>query len=643
MKKILLSIIVALALPVATNAQTGVFKKAPVAGGFRVNKTVSAPALAQQSTSEVWWGYVDDNTDRGALGTGSTGVVDQAILISKGNAMAAGKTIKAVRFYLRDLSAISDVKVWISKTLPTSADNADILVEEIPAKALQGGDDDNYHMGKLNEVTFANPYTMGDADVYVGYSYNVTSVEASAGQYPIVLSDEDGVSGSLYLHTASIAWGAYESYGPLDLRVLFEGEFSANAVTPLDFGNAYAKVGETATATVTLSSAGSNPVTNIDYTITTDGVVGPEQHAVLSTPIALGKTGTVTINIPSDTEQGIKEKTLTVTKVNGEENNVADREAAFTLYSLNEIIDRNVVVEEFTGTGCGWCPRGMIGMQNLRNTFGDRFVGIAIHQYNGSDAMYIATNAYANLGFASAPSCKLDRGETIDPYYGTTNDIRDDFSAEMAIPALVSVAVSGQLDANATTVEATANIKPIFDGNYKLEFVLVGDKLTGTGSAWNQSNYYYQYSASQLPADLQQFGNGGTNGKSSITGWSFDDVALASSYKTNVNQVPALTLQADEEKVESYTLTLPTKATLKSAINEDELYVVALVIGADGKIINAAKAKVEKISDGISTVKTAGNNTVVARYSLDGRRVSETQKGLVIEKMADGRAVKVIR
>jgi hypothetical protein len=104
-----------------------------------------------------------------------------------------------------------------------------------------------------------------------------------------------------------------------------------------------------------------------------------------------------------------------------------------------------------------------------------------------------------------------------------------------------------------------------------------------------------------------------------------------------------LTLQADEEKVESYTLTLPTKATLKSAINEDELYVVALVIGADGKIINAAKAKVEKISDGISTVKTAGNNTVVARYSLDGRRVSETQKGLVIEKMADGRAVKVIR
>ena len=425
--------------------------------------------------------------------------------------------------------------------------------------------------------------------------------------------------------------------------MLLEGEFTPNAVTPSDFGNVYAKVNESSSAKVTLSSGGSNPVQSIDYTITTDGVASAEQHVDLSTPIGFGSTGTVTVTIPADATQGIKEKTLTITKVNGAENEVSDKEAVFTLYSLSTIIDRNVVVEEFTGTGCGWCPRGMVGMQKLRNTFEDRFVGIAIHQYNSSDAMYIASNAYARLGFTGAPSCTIDRGAIIDPYYGTANDICDDFSEEMAIPALAAVTVSAALDETATTVEAEATVKPIFDSNYKLEFVLIGDQLSGTGSAWNQSNYYYQYSASQLPEDLKQFGNGGANGKSSITGWVFDDVALASSYKSGVNQVEALSLQADEEKTTSYTLTLTTKTTLKNAIKNDQLFVVAIVVDNDGRVVNAAKAKVTQSTNGINTLTTTSNNTVVARYTLDGRQVSVAQKGIVIEKMADGSTRKVVR
>lgn len=34
--------------------------------------------------------------------------------------------------------------------------------------------------------------------------------------------------------------------------------------------------------------------------------------------------------------------------------------------------ERKVVVEELTGTACGWCPRGLVGMKMLRDLYGDR-------------------------------------------------------------------------------------------------------------------------------------------------------------------------------------------------------------------------------------------------------------------------------
>ena len=57
--------------------------------------------------------------------------------------------------------------------------------------------------------------------------------------------------------------------------------------------------------------------------------------------------------------------------------------------------ERKVVVEELTGTACGWCPRGLVGMKMLRDLYGDRFIGVAVHQFNATDPMY--TPDYADI------------------------------------------------------------------------------------------------------------------------------------------------------------------------------------------------------------------------------------------------------
>ena len=317
--------------------------------------------------------------------------------------------------------------------------------------------------------------------------------------------------------------------------------------------------------------------------------------------------------------------------------------------STSEPVKRCVAVEEYTGTACGWCPRGIVGMEQLRKEFGDQFVGIAVHQYNSGDPMYINPNAYASIGFTGAPSCALDRRYITDPYYGNGNDIADDFRAVLALPAEAGVEVEGVWNEDSTSVQAVATIMPLVDGSaYSVEFVLIADSLTGTATSWTQQNYYYQYTPAQADAtgtELAQFCKGGENGKSSVKGWIFNDVAIKSSYVSNVNQAPGVSnLTAGVEATSEYTLTLPTKTTLKKALRKDYIYVAALLVDANGIIVNSAKALVHGagITDGIKTVQSVNVIRTPARYSLDGRQLQQSAKGLNILRQADGTVKKVI-
>lgn len=40
---------------------------------------------------------------------------------------------------------------------------------------------------------------------------------------------------------------------------------------------------------------------------------------------------------------------------------------------------KRVVEEEFTGTHCGWCVRGIAGIEASKQKYGDRLIVIAVH------------------------------------------------------------------------------------------------------------------------------------------------------------------------------------------------------------------------------------------------------------------------
>ena len=597
---------------------------------------------AQDSSNQAWWGYTTQDDSFGGVGVGSADTYHCAIFIPGNHGVAGGKTIRGVRFAIR-AQHYDNIIAWVAQTRPSAITSTKtVRMANVDNSAVNNG---------YVEVSFNEGYEIPSTGCYVGFSFDVTTASVTNDKYPVPVVATTDEPNALWLRTeqAQKAWINLngQGYGRLYLQVLLEGEFNQNAASPQNFGTYIIKGGEQTAASINVVNMGTEPITSIDYAMEVDGEQSAEQHLNLTNPIGSFATGTVNITLAASESARKEDRTLIVTKVNGEPNETDQNQASCTVYTLNEIVDRNVVVEEYTGTGCGWCPRGLVGMEKLRTTFGDRFVGIGLHRYNQSDPMYLANGKYANISFSGAPSCRINRGAEIDPYYGSTNDIRNDFRTAMAVPALAAVEANAYWNSDSTAVDAEANVTALFDGtDMKVELVLIADGLKSSNTAWRQSNYYYQYDASQVGSDLSMFAAGGKFGNSTISNWTFNDVAIVSSYVNGTNQADAVTNLANGETA-TVRYTLPLASAQQQVLNvlkKDQVFLAALIIAPDGSIANAVKVQVKGYDlTGIANVNGAQTSLKdTANYTIDGRRTNTQQRGLNLIRMSDGTVRKVL-
>lgn len=437
-------------------------------------------------------------------------------------------------------------------------------------------------------------------------------------------------------------------FGELNLSVqaIVEGNFNTqNAAEALDYSSIIMRPGESKEGIIAIHNTGLKPITSLAYTVNVDGQAGEEKSVEIADEVCFNEYATVDLTFNASNKEGTERRAVVITKVNDADNELAaDESAGYGLVTTtSRSVKKRVAVEELTGTGCPWCTRGIVGMELMRKTFPDDIVNIAVHQYNNSDAMFIED--YANIGLSSAPSCTIDRQLTVDPYYGSSQGtafgIKDDLEAALQQQATAGLEVKGEW-ADENTVKATATIESLINGeNYDIEYVLVADSLSGTGSAWTQGN---NYATRNDGGDLAIFCRGGKYGKTSVTGLKFNDVAIASSYSEGENQAEPIIAAPDDATVESsFTLSLPSK--LKSTITSENVWVVALLVNQwNGFVENAAKFKMPKYVDpsGIVSTESKAATTVAERYSLDGRQLPAAQKGLNIVRMSDGSVRKVV-
>jgi len=441
--------------------------------------------------NQMWWGYYEGGESLAGMGVNTSDAYFAAIGLTPDVGFIQGTSIKGVRFKLAGTNAMENCFVWISKTLPTAASSN---YSKIPVSK------EDLVSNSFIEVE-TEPYTIDNQTVYVGIGFEITdtSLDPNSGYPLLVTNDGTNIPNALLFYTRDVqsSWidpaDGGNGYGQLALQVLLEGDFAENAASIGSFLDVFSLVNGKGDATVELTNQGVNDITNIDYTVTDGNGETKEYHLDLPEPCR-GKNVQpvkVKISMDGDAAAGRTPRTIKITKVNGVENTNASATAQSSGYliTLSEFSPKRTLVEEFTGTWCGWCPRGTTALEMLNEKYPDDVVTIAIHN---DDPMMIDYGVEA----PSFPYGMVNRTTSADPYTGVNGEpfgIADLVEENNEIPAEASIelgdltlAANGRISVNTkVTFRYNSDTAP-----YALAYVLVSDSLTGKTRDWYQANYY---------------------------------------------------------------------------------------------------------------------------------------------------------
>ncbi|RMG84566.1 MAG: T9SS C-terminal target domain-containing protein [Bacteroidetes bacterium] len=279
-------------------------------------------------------------------------------------------------------------------------------------------------------------------------------------------------------------------------------------------------------------------------------------------------------SVPFTIPQGTSTIAVSISNPNGmtdenEDNNTLTTE----VLGVTPAPNRQVVIEEGTGTWCGWCPRGAIFMEQMIENYPDHFIGIAVH--NG-DPMTVAEYD-GGLGFGAFPNMANERTENFG--FGTIADIEERFfnRVQMAPPAKIQSAATYDAATGLLTVTSEAVALADVSGDYRLAVILTEDGVTGTNSGFNQANYY------------AGGGNGPMGGYESLP----DPVPAAQMVYDHVGRVlvggfngVAGSLPSDLVTGERYTWVFDP-VTIPADYNIDNMHLVTVLLNPQGEIVNA--------------------------------------------------------
>lgn len=581
--------------------------------------------------NQVWWGYFNESDFESGdytIGTGQAMTLMAGIYIPANHPQLGSASIQAIRVYLPGnvISNLSNMKIWISKELPSKISEADFTQTTLGSL-----------VANANDFKLRTPYEVNNEGFYIGYC-----VKSTTG-YFIRCGGTDAAN-SFFVGNpeAGMSWSDLNGngLGKLAFQILVEGgTFPTNSVTAQDFGQSMVLQGEDASVPVTFTNQGMDPIETISYTISTEGGSTTDEVELSLNSLPLNGQKTVAIPFASEQETRKFQKTLTITQVNGKPNTASKNTATGFLITLKDKKPVTPVIEEFTGTWCGWCPRGMVGMEKVHEQYGDQVVQIAAHS---GDVMEIS--AYSSIiskycdGY---PGSITDRQFDEDPSFsGLKNSLNKSFKrltqGAIELSAEWNNAAKTKIAFNTTTKFSYDDD----DSQYGIAFVLVEDGLTGTGSNWAQQNYY---SGGSQGGDMAWWNSQG----SPVTGIEFNHVAVAGwSVQDGVANSVAKEFTADTELKYTYTGSISGNSLIQ---DKTKLTAVALLIDrTSGTIVNAAKSVIADYGTGIGEVNGRPMVETQSIYDLSGRQIvngkssnSKLPKGINIIRMSDGTVKKV--
>lgn len=477
------------------------------------------------------------------------------------------------------------------------------------------------------EVPLDAPFKITEAkDLYIGFYFKLPNTN----QLYITVDGmaNNGTDGCLVgvMQNKKVTWGNYANQvGNICMGCMIEGDnLPENGLELMDLaGDLYASPGKPFAYSFLVQGVGLE--TN-DFEITC--TVGEEEPQVFEfqteEPLPINGQEIVDIDdIISNTEGFSIPVIFEITKVNGVPNTCPDNKLAATIDCFPESkgFPRVHAIEEGTGIGCSWCPRGIVMMEYVAEKYPDFFSCIAIHDNIPSrDPMTVPSTSswvsrYATNGF---PTAWIDRTTYLE--YMSTDEIDYFVMRHKNVPSVFGF---GDIDATVGedgNLSADIKIKSGFDfdnsdDHYRLGFYLLQNNM----GPYMQSNGYAGGNYGEM---------GGWERKGSSVKMEYNDVVrlMVGGVKGVEKSLPA---QIEAGKENTYSATIPV-----SAVTSDKMILVVWVVdNTTGEICNVKEIEVENpYYSGVGSIESDSN--VVSRkfYNLNGVEVGADASGLIIEK-----------
>ncbi|MFT7613979.1 MAG: hypothetical protein ACI9J3_002960 [Parvicellaceae bacterium] len=394
-------------------------------------------------------------------------------------------------------------------------------------------------------------YECGDFDIIHNYA-SATGLTGTVGCEDATGANATQLAGSPTLDISSLG------SDPADDEVYsfywdqIQYDFS---VATTDFSK-YVTVGSN-NVTGNIVNSGSVAITSFDLNYSVDGGT-TQTMSVAATVAANGGTYAYSHSIPWIVATGGIDHTLCIwadnLDGNADERTCNDQLCEDLFSNLGISGDRTILMEEFTGSWCGFCPDGALILDDLITTYPGDVVGVSIHN---ADAMAFSDGIQTGFNVTSYPGGMVNRtlvsGQAKEPFTRSLWESEITNQLSSYTPVDVTLASTFNTTSRELTIDVTADFVDFASGDIRFVAMVVEDGVTGTGSGYDQVNYYSSAGSASGGTSHPHYGDADP-----IVGYIHDHVlrALPGGAYGNAGVISA-TVSPGANVSESFTYTVP--------------------------------------------------------------------------------------
>ena len=649
------------------NAQTPCNAQTRTDGSNAVE--MSQPVLNYNlADDESFIGYCNENDKIFGVGVGKAHYQAAAKFPKETMIGLKGNKITTIRVALYSTDCLEDAEIWIKKDLNA----APVFSKKVSFSAPMG----------WNDFTLDVPFEIDGEEIYLGYGFNLpeSAIETEEDMmlfgHPIAVARNTPQPGSLYMNFDKRQWDDYsdektaqgEPMGCLMVQAVVKGGQSVeNDVALTKLEDLVMVKNESFDFDCTIINRAQNPVKTLDvkYTI---GNITETQTITLEKENRMFETAHFPLTVKAPDVCGTETLTVTVEKLNGvADGNMDDNTQSQDVLICSQRPEYRAVLESGQNAEHEFCVYGEIALERLDKECRDKVICLGVHTQD-----QYAAESYSGLFDLiekPLPYGVLNRSLPCNPYYGVDiNGKSENFGIKHLVDEVTSRVTVADIDVVApfaddsqTAVNATAKvtfrINSADASNYRVAYVLVEDKVSGT-----QTNVFAGRDG--LSEDFAPYGTK----PATIKDFVFNDMARSITDFEGIAGSMVGAIEADAEKQHTQRIDLTPVTKVANA------RVVAMLIDTNtNTIVNAEEVAVGgtsgieevkgetfvpevTVKEGVIRIASDCDKTLVANvYSAAGNVVAEAcfennaaiamngYKGVYLVRVSDGNHVAVYK